>query len=247
MSNTIYLYLKTHNKTGLKYLGKTVQDPHEYRGSGLVWNRHLDKHGNDVTTEILFETNNMDEFKRVALEYSDKWNIVESKEFANLIPEYGSGGDTSMCFTEETKDKIRKSLAKTREGMDLSRSEETKKKICESLKGQTRTEESKQKMSESAKQNRESLSEDDKKKKYGLSNIGRSPHNKGKKGHLSDRIWVNNGLSNRRVTVDKIPDGWAIGKTRCEIKETKVCPHCNKQGKGGTMTRWHFDNCKERE
>ncbi len=24
----------------------------------------------------------------------------------------------------------------------------------------------------------------------------------------------------------------------------KVCPHCNKKGAGGSMDRWHFDNCK---
>lgn len=23
-----------------------------------------------------------------------------------------------------------------------------------------------------------------------------------------------------------------------------ICPHCNKQGKGGAMKQWHFDNCK---
>ena len=54
----IYLYLKTHNLTGLKYLGKTIKDPYEYSGSGIVWTRHLKSHGNDVTTEILFATNN---------------------------------------------------------------------------------------------------------------------------------------------------------------------------------------------
>lgn len=28
-------------------------------------------------------------------------------------------------------------------------------------------------------------------------------------------------------------------------KETFTCPHCGKTGGGGSMTRWHFDNCKE--
>jgi hypothetical protein len=28
-------------------------------------------------------------------------------------------------------------------------------------------------------------------------------------------------------------------------KETFTCPHCGKVGGGGSMTRWHFDNCKE--
>ncbi len=27
-------------------------------------------------------------------------------------------------------------------------------------------------------------------------------------------------------------------------KETFTCPHCGKTGGGGSMTRWHFDNCK---
>ena len=85
------LYLKTHNNTQLKYLGKTVQDPFKYSGSGVKWKDHLKKYGDDVTTKILFETTDDDEFERVGLEYSEKWNIVESEEFANLIPEDGRG------------------------------------------------------------------------------------------------------------------------------------------------------------
>lgn len=26
-----------------------------------------------------------------------------------------------------------------------------------------------------------------------------------------------------------------------------MCPHCNKTGKGPSMKRWHFDNCKEKK
>jgi hypothetical protein len=41
---TIYLYVKTHNNTGMKYLGKTTKpDPHKYPGSGKRWTRHLKK------------------------------------------------------------------------------------------------------------------------------------------------------------------------------------------------------------
>ena len=32
------------------------------------------------------------------------------------------------------------------------------------------------------------------------------------------------------------------GKTYPEVK----CPHCSKIGKGGAMTRYHFENCKEK-
>lgn len=35
-----------------------------------------------------------------------------------------------------------------------------------------------------------------------------------------------------------------IGETRTLILVT--CPHCGKSGKGGNMTRYHFDNCPKR-
>ena len=37
----------------------------------------------------------------------------------------------------------------------------------------------------------------------------------------------------------------ASGKHHLQIK--KVCPHCKKEGSGGGMYRFHFDNCKEKE
>jgi hypothetical protein len=89
---TIYLYLKTHNKTGLKYLGKTKQNPLKYRGSGKYWVNHLKKHGNDVTTEILFKSCFPEEIKQKGLYYSNLWNIVESNTFANIKNETGDGG-----------------------------------------------------------------------------------------------------------------------------------------------------------
>jgi hypothetical protein len=92
MSNTIYLYLKTHNKTGLKYLGKTVQDPLNYKGSGKRWNNHIKKHGYDVTTEVLFESVDPIKIKEKGIYYSNLWDIVESNEFANLKVEKGDGG-----------------------------------------------------------------------------------------------------------------------------------------------------------
>jgi len=93
----IYLYKKTHRKTGLKYLGKTSQDPYQYLGSGIIWTRHLKKYGNDVSTEILQECSNNEEVKFWGIYYSKLWNVVESKEWANLKFETGDGGDTSMC------------------------------------------------------------------------------------------------------------------------------------------------------
>ena len=88
----IYLYLKTHNKTGLKYLGKTIRDPNTYHGSGLYWKRHLKEHGLNINTQILLATENKDEFKETAIFFSRLFNIVESKEWANFREETGHGG-----------------------------------------------------------------------------------------------------------------------------------------------------------
>ena len=101
----IYLYLKTHANTGLKYLGKTITDPYTYLGSGKRWRRHLAKHGNDIITEVLLETEDAQELAAVGLYYSNLWNIVEDQSFANMRPETGDGGDTSNCkaFKEAMK------------------------------------------------------------------------------------------------------------------------------------------------
>ena len=90
---TIYLYKKIHNNTGLQYLGKTVNDPFKYKGSGTRWKNHIKKHGYDVTTEILLETTDPREIKEMGIYYSKLWNIVESDLWANLKAEEGDGGD----------------------------------------------------------------------------------------------------------------------------------------------------------
>ena len=93
MFKPTYLYIKTHNKTGLKYFGKTTsKDPYKYTGSGTRWTRHLNKHGNDITTEIVGYYLDEEECKKVALEFSLRNNIVESKEWANLKEEKLDGG-----------------------------------------------------------------------------------------------------------------------------------------------------------
>src|ERR1017187_3186988 len=90
----IRLLLKIHNKTGLKYLCKSERkDWMKYLGSGKYWRRYLKIYGKDISTELLFESENFEEFKKVALKESIKRNIVESKEYANLMIEDGSGGD----------------------------------------------------------------------------------------------------------------------------------------------------------
>lgn len=90
--NPTYLYTKTHNVTGLKYFGKTVKDPFVYQGSGTYWLRHINQHGNNVSTNIIGYYTDKEECIKAATEFSKRNNIVESKEWANLCPENGTDG-----------------------------------------------------------------------------------------------------------------------------------------------------------
>ena len=68
----IYLYLKTHNISGLKYLGQTKNNPFKYNGSGVIWKKHLKKYGLDITTEILAECKTKEEIRDIGMYYSNK-------------------------------------------------------------------------------------------------------------------------------------------------------------------------------
>lgn len=93
MFKPTYLYIKTHNITGLKYFGKTTaKDPYKYKGSGTRWKRHLNKHGNDVSTEIIGYYTIKEECLDAAINFSKENNIVKSKEWANLKEESLDGG-----------------------------------------------------------------------------------------------------------------------------------------------------------
>ena len=85
-TNEYKLYVKTHNVTGLKYLGYTKENPLKYKGSGKEWKQHLKENGNNVNTVILLVCENKKEIEHYGRYYSELWNIVESSEWANKIP-----------------------------------------------------------------------------------------------------------------------------------------------------------------
>jgi hypothetical protein len=126
-----FLYIK-ETPLGLKYLGKTTQDPYTYKGSGIYWCNHLKKNNftiNDIKTTILFETTDHNELKEKGLYYSELYDIVNNEKWANLKPEIGDGGSGEM------KSDVKKKIKNTMKGKKLIWSEETIKKRNEKLKG----------------------------------------------------------------------------------------------------------------
>lgn len=91
--------IKTCVATGLKYLCYTVTEGKQYatyKGSGTYWNKHLKKHGDAITTVLIFETSDKHEFKEFAIKKSNEFNVVKSADWANLRIEQGDGGSTSV-------------------------------------------------------------------------------------------------------------------------------------------------------
>ncbi len=144
------------------YLGKTIQNPYKYKGSGDRWLNHLNFHNvknKEIKTYILFQSTNINNIKELGLYYSKLWNIVKSKEFANLIDECGQGfpagrklskdhieklrnsklGIKRKPMSDETKNKLRLANIGKKYSLHRKLSEETKIKISNSLKGKKQT------------------------------------------------------------------------------------------------------------
>jgi len=213
----IYLYLKTHNQTGLKYLGKTTQDPYKYKGSGLHWKSHIKKHGNDVSTEILFQTEDREEFKRVATEYSEKWNIVESTVFANLMPEEGQGGNTGNQW-EKGHTPWSKGLVLGPRG---PQSEEHIKKRAESRKEWVCVDGIWYKGLEAASK---------------ATGVPKGVLTYYKRNHGFDNI--NTSIYKKYEYAKDLNNIGSVNKIKIK------CPHCGKLANAGNLKRWHLDKCK---
>lgn len=103
--------IKTHDITKMKYLCYTQSSGEtydSYKGSGKLWKNHLKKYGDNITTELIYETDNYEDFKSVAKQKSIEFDIVNSSEWANLKLEEGDGGDTvsnKKWITNGTTDK----------------------------------------------------------------------------------------------------------------------------------------------
>jgi hypothetical protein len=87
------LYIKQCPHCGLKYFGKhTGQNIEGYPGSGTFWTKHLNEHNVEPihlwNSDWYYDTS----IKRFALKFSSINKIVESNEWANLIPEDGLRG-----------------------------------------------------------------------------------------------------------------------------------------------------------
>lgn len=189
----LYLYVKQHIVTGLKYLGKTTNsDPYSYPGSGVRWRKHLDKHGYQYTTTILKECQDTEELKTWGRYYSDLWNVAESKEWANLKTEEGQGGELSA---------------------------ESKAKISAKNKGKIRSQEYKRQMSVIKSGQKYGPQTEEHKRNNAASKKGRTqPEDAIRRRSLAraGRQWYNNGRIS--ILATKCPEGFTAGRIKSKCK-----------------------------
>lgn len=109
--------LKQHCVTNLKYLcvhyHHDIAHCHVYKGSGKYWTNHLRKHGNCITTKILFESYSKELTAMMGIYYSKLWNVVNSNEFANLTVECVQT-TAEPILRQEVRIKARETIARRR-------------------------------------------------------------------------------------------------------------------------------------
>lgn len=151
------------------YFGKTIDDPEKYNGSGTHWKALIKYHGKEhVETLWYYLYYDAETISEFALKCSAQWNIVESKEWLNKIPENGlDGGCPGVLKTgkaakgvpKSDEHKLNMSISRTevpRKGKPLGpTSKETKIKMSIASKGKPKSEEQKLNMPIAQKKRRD--------------------------------------------------------------------------------------------
>jgi len=222
----VVLYIFEHEKTGLKYFGKTTKylsekELEKYDGSGSYWRKHIKKHGNFIKKTIygIYSTDkDSDNYvKPVALKFSEDNDIVNSDNWANLIPENGlDGGGRLKGFTvsEETKEKMR--IAN--KNSTYKHSPETIEKMKIANKDRVLSTETREKISKSKQGQGKGI----KKSEEHKSKIAESVKNKMKSKEVQKKL----------------------RKPKKPQKKIK-CPYCEMIGASGNMKKYHFEKCKK--
>lgn len=206
-----YLYIKTHNITGLKYFGKTTKsDPYKYLGSGRIWTRHLKSHGKDITTEIYGYYTDKESCTSAAIDFSKKHNIVESTEWANLAIEDGlAGGHRGKHSNQYTKARAL--------GLPIPEvTEETRLKRSMSMLGRPS-----KKKGKPGTPHTELFKQEQSKRQIEIWN-GSEEYRNNMKSHLKSissnnkgSMYITDGTKNKRIKyIGPLPNGWTYGKTK---------------------------------
>jgi ribosomal protein L33 len=233
-----HIYLVTNTINGKQYVGQSTINRNKV-GHGEAITKAYTKYGKESFTyeKIVTGINN-----RNTLNYLERFWI---KVFNTRSPNgynIEEGGSDKGIVAESTRQK----LSKINKGKHMPL--EVRQKISESLKGEknpfygkTHSKESLKKMSlaSSARKGTYKTSEQTKKILSELRKGSKNPmygkpiteehRAKLKANSARNKPWLGKKFSEEH---------------KAHLSVQKICPHCNKVGKGNAMIRHHMDNCK---
>ena len=250
-----YLYIKTHNKTGLKYLGQTKRNPHTYLGSGTTWTTHLRSNGNNVTTTILLSTTSVAARNYWGRYYSNLYKVTTAMDdygnriWANRIPETGAGGGRKQgSYTLEERKRISErqsgenNTAKTPESRAKRSGNNhwTKQEKHKDYEHPMKKEENKLKVSEALTGRPSPLKGTKRTQEFcdaismALTGVPKTEE------HIQRMKETHVGFTGKTCSLQH--------KEKISIKRKSqpkiVCEHCNKEVDLGNYKGYHGDNCR---
>lgn len=219
------IYKTTNLINGKFYVGKDSKNDPFYFGSGALLNVAIKKYGKDnFKKEILEEVSSIEILDIREIYWINELNSADRNIGYNITPG-GTGGNTYA--NNPNYDNIIEKLKKRKH------TEETKKKISENnwqkknigpMSGIKWSNERRLKHNQHYDYNPGPFANknhsDETKERIRKSKIG-SKHSDETKQKMSD---IRKGMKYTNTT----------------------CPICGKEGSGGAMKRWHFNNCKEK-
>lgn len=138
-----FVYCTTNNINGMKYIGQHCSnlEDDQYLGSGRNIRKAIKEFGKEnFTREIIGWAANQSELDQLEIDMINKYDAVNSPNFYNIAP-----GGFTHAQSEETRRKISQTLT------GIKRSEETRKKMSECKKRENLSPETRRKLSEAQK------------------------------------------------------------------------------------------------
>ena len=214
-----FVYETRNNVNGKTYVGvhSTQNIDDGYLGSGKYLRSAIKKYGKDNFSRTILH-----EFECIEDAFLKESEIVDL-DFVKRSDTYNMvvGGSSA-------------SILKNRKAFTGIHSSNTKAKISKSKMGQTHTEETKQKQ---------------------RMNSWYETHPEERASHVQNiamNAWANRTQEEKENVGNKIGSSLTRyfkehGSSNTGLKRLQVvCPHCGKHGANNTMSRWHFDNCKQK-
>lgn len=220
-----------------------------YRGSvssteyKALWCRELRENPQNFTTVILSRHKTRKEAFDEEARLHHEYHVMESELFVNMCTADGRYSMLDKSHSAETKEKMRKSREKFLSSVDRDKWYEDVAK----------------RMSATKKAKKQSMTKEQlaaQRKKLSDAQNNRSGDVKSKHHQNIVTGWAKRSAEQQadfklkrsqiaKAQMSKLTeDERRIHTAAMNVK--MACPHCNKTGSKGNMSRWHFDNCKSK-